>query len=106
VLAYATAQKTHEIGIRVALGAERADVLRLVIRAGLRLVTAGVAIGLSVSLLLGRAIEAELWPGIKPYDPGTLAGTTLLLMGTGALACWIPAKRAARVDPMVALRYE
>jgi putative ABC transport system permease protein len=60
VLAYATAQKTHEIGIRVALGAERADVLRLVIRAGLRLVTAGVAIGLSVSLLLGRAIEAEL----------------------------------------------
>jgi putative ABC transport system permease protein len=106
VLAYATARKTHEIGIRMALGAERADVLRSVIRAGLRLVTAGVAIGLIVSLLLGRAIEAELWPGVKPYDPATLAGTTLLLMGTGALACWIPAKRAARVDPMVALRYE
>jgi putative ABC transport system permease protein len=106
VLAYATARKTHEIGIRMALGAERADVLRLVIRAGLRLVTAGVAIGLIVSLLLGRAIEGVLWRGVKPYDPATLAVTTLLLVATGALACWIPARRAARVDPMVALRYE
>jgi putative ABC transport system permease protein len=106
VLAYATARKTHEIGIRMALGAERADVLRLVIRAGLRLVTAGVAIGLIVSLLLGRAIAAELARGVKPYDPLTLAGTTLLLVATGALACWIPARRAARVDPMAALRYE
>jgi len=106
VLAYATARKTHEIGIRMALGAERADVLRSVIRAGLRLVTAGVAIGLIVSLLLGRAIERELSRGVKPYDPVTLAGTTLLLVATGALACWVPARRAARVDPMVALRYE
>jgi len=106
VLAYATARKTHEIGIRMALGAERAEVLRLVIKTGLRLVTAGVGIGLMVSLLLGRAIEAELSRGVKPYDPATLAGTTLLLVGTGALACWIPARRAARVDPMVALRYE
>jgi predicted permease len=106
VLAYATARKTHEIGIRMALGAERADVLRLVIRTGLRLVTAGVAIGLIVSLLLGRAIEAELWRDVKPYDPATFVGTTLLLVATAALACWIPARRAARVDPMVALRYE
>ena len=106
VLAYATALKTHEIGIRMALSAERADVFRLVIRTGLRLVTAGVGIGLIVSLLLGRAIEAELSRGVKPYDPVTLAGTTLLFVGTGALACWIPARRAARVDPMVALRYE
>ena len=106
VLAYATARKTHEIGIRMALGAERADVLGLVIRAGLRLVAAGAAIGLIVSLLLGRAIEADLSRGVKPYDPATLVGTTLLLMATGALACWIPARRAARVDPMVALRYE
>ena len=106
VLAYATAQKTHEIGIRMALGAERADVLRLVAREGLRLVMVGVAIGLIVSLLLGRAIEAELSRGVKPYDPLTLVGTTLLLVVTGALACWIPARRAARVHPMVALRYE
>ncbi|HEX3472331.1 MAG TPA: ABC transporter permease [Silvibacterium sp.] len=106
VLAYTTAQKTHEIGIRMALGAERANVLRLIIIEGLRLVLAGVAVGLVVSLLLGRAVEAELWPGVKPYDPATLASTVLLLLATGVLACWIPAKRAARVDPMVALRYE
>jgi putative ABC transport system permease protein len=106
VLAYTTAQKTHEIGIRMALGAERANVLRLVIFEGLRLVLAGVAVGLVVSLLLGRAVEAELWPGVKPYDPATLASTVLVLLATGVLACWIPARRAARVDPMVALRYE
>jgi putative ABC transport system permease protein len=106
VLAYATARKTHEIGIRMALGAERSDVVRLVIRAGLRLVTVGVAVGLLVSLLLGRAIETELSRGVKPYDPATFVGTTLLLVATGALACWIPSRRAARVDPMVALRYE
>jgi putative ABC transport system permease protein len=106
VLAYTTAQKTHEIGIRMALGAERANVLRQVIIEGLQLVLAGVAVGLLVSLLLGRAVEAELWPGVKPYDPVTLASTVLLLLATGVLACWIPARRAARVDPMVALRYE
>ncbi len=106
VLAYTTAQRTHEIGVRMALGAERANVLRLVIVQGLRLVVAGVAVGLVVSLLLGRAVEAELWPGVKPYDPVTLASTVLLLLTTGVLACWIPARRAARVDPMVALRYE
>ena len=106
VLAYTTAQRTHEIGVRMALGAERANVLRLVIIEGLRIVLAGVAVGLIVSLLLGRAVEAQLWPGVKPYDPVTLASTVLLLLTTGVLACWIPARRAARVDPMVALRYE
>jgi predicted permease len=106
VLAYTTAQRTHEIGIRMALGAEQGNVLRLVIIEGLRLVLAGVVVGLVVSLLLGRAVEAELWPGVKPYDPATLASTVLVLLATGVLACWIPARRAARVDPMVALRYE
>jgi putative ABC transport system permease protein len=106
VLAYTTAQKTHEIGIRMALGAERGNVLRLVIIEGLRLVLAGVAVGLVVSLMLGRTVEAELWPGVKPYDPVTLASTVVLLLATGVLACWVPARRAARVDPMVALRYE
>jgi predicted permease len=106
VLAYTTAQKTHEIGIRMALGAERANVLRLVILAGLRLIIAGVAIGLVVSLLLGRVVEVQLWPGVKPYDPITLASTIALLVVTCIVACWIPAQRAARVDPMVALRHE
>jgi putative ABC transport system permease protein len=106
VLAYATAQRTHEIGVRMALGAKRANVLRQVIVEGLRLVLAGIVVGLLVSVLLGRAVEAELWPGVKPYDPVTLASTVLLLLATGVAACWIPARRAARVDPMVALRYE
>ena len=78
----------------------------MVISAGLRLVTAGIGIGLIVSVVLGRAIEAELSRAVKPYDPMTLATMSLLLVATGALACWIPARRAARVDPMVALRYE
>ena len=106
VLAYTTAQKTREIGIRMALGAERGNVLRLVIIEGFRLVLAGVAVGLTVSLLVGRAVEAELWPGVKPYDPVTLASTVVLLLATGVLACWFPARKAARVDPMVALRCE
>ena len=106
VLAYATARKTHEIGIRMALGAERGDVIGQVIRAGMRLLAAGVFTGLVVSLVLGRAVEAELSRGVKPYDPLTLACTSALLVATGAVACWIPARRAARVDPMVALRYE
>ena len=106
VLAYTTEQKTHEIGIRMALGAERKNVLRLIVSKGIRLVVAGVAIGLAVSLVLGRAVQAELWPGVKPYDPVTLVSTILVLLVTGVLAAWIPARRAARVDPMVALRRE
>lgn len=106
VLAYATARKTHEIGIRVALGAGRVSVLQLVISAGLRLVTVGVAIGLTVSLLLGRTIQSELSRNVKPHDPATLAATTILLISIAVLACWLPARRAASVDPMVALRYE
>jgi len=106
VLAYTTEQKTHEIGIRMALGAERKNVLRLIVSKGIRLVVAGVAIGLAVSLVLGRAVQAELWPGVKPYDPVTLVSTILVLLVTGVLASWIPARRAARVDPMVALRRE
>ena len=105
VLAYATARKTHEIGIRMALGAERRDVLGLVIRTGLRLVLGGIGLGLAVSLILGRMITTQL-NGVPTYDPATLAGTTMLLVATGAMACWIPARRAARLDPNAALRYE
>ncbi len=105
VLAYATTQKTHEIGIRMALGAEGTDVLGMVVRSGLRVVAVGIAIGLAISLLLGRLIGTQL-ADVKAYDPPTLAAAAVLLALTAAIACWIPARRAARVDPMVALRYE
>ena len=105
VLAYTAARRTHEIGIRMALGAEKRDVLKLVINMGLRLVVLGVAIGLAVSLGAVRAIASLLW-GVSPYDPVTLFAVPLLLLLTGVIACWVPARRAARVDPLVALRYE
>jgi predicted permease len=105
VLAYTAARRTHEIGIRMALGAEKRDVLKLVINMGLRLVVLGVVIGLAVSLGAVRAIASLLW-GVSPYDPMTLIAVPLLLLLTGVIACWIPARRAARVDPLIALRYE
>lgn len=105
LLAYSTTRRTQEIGIRMALGAERAHVLGMVVRTGLGLVMAGMGVGITISLTLGRVIGTQL-VGVKVYDPETLAATTLLLMMRAAIACWIPARRAARVDPMVALRYE
>jgi putative ABC transport system permease protein len=105
VLAYTTARRTHEIGIRMALGAESTDVLRLILRMGLRLVGIGVGIGLIASLALGRVIATQLW-GVSAYDPWTLSCVPLLLIMTGLFACWVPARRAAGVDPLVALRYE
>jgi putative ABC transport system permease protein len=105
VLAYTTTRRTHEIGIRMALGAEGADVVGMVIRMGLRLVGIGVALGLVASLALGRVIATQLW-GVSAYDPWTLSIVAAVLLLTGLVACWLPARRASRVDPLTALRYE
>jgi putative ABC transport system permease protein len=105
VLAYSTSQKSHEIGIRMALGAKGADVLAMIVRSALRPVVVGIAIGLAMSALLGRAIGTQL-VGVSAYDPQTLAAAAVLLTTIAAIACWIPARRAARVDPLVALRHE
>jgi predicted permease len=105
VLSYATARRTQEIGVRMALGAHGSDVLQMVIRMGLRLVALGAGIGLLVSVGLARILATQLW-GVSPYDPWTLTFVPIVLLVTGFLACWIPARRAARVDPLVALRYE
>jgi putative ABC transport system permease protein len=105
VIAYTTSRRTHEIGIRIALGAARADVLKMVIRKGLQLLLAGVAIGLAVSFALSRVIVTQLW-GVSPYDRLTLVSVAALLLAVGLIACWIPARRATRINPSSALRYE
>ncbi len=105
VLAYSTTRRTQEIGIRMALGAERTHVLGMVVRTGFGLVVAGIGVGIAISLTLGRVIGAQL-VGVRAYDPETIVATTFLLTLTAVIACWIPARRAARVDPMVALRYQ
>jgi predicted permease len=105
LLSYEVARRTREIGIRMALGAKAGDVLRAVIAQGIALAAVGVAIGMAIALGVTRFLGSLLY-NVKAGDPLTFAGVALLLVAVAALACYIPALRAARVDPMVALRYE
>src|ERR1700674_273443 len=105
VISYSVARRTREIGVRMALGAGQATVLRMVMRQGLTLVACGAAIGAAGAFGAVRVIASELY-GVKSSDPWTFSGGAALILLVGCLACWIPARRAMRVDPMVALRYE
>ncbi|MBI3667063.1 MAG: ABC transporter permease, partial [Acidobacteria bacterium] len=105
VISYSVAQRTHEIGIRMALGARQADVLQLVLKQGIRLVAIGLAVGLAAALALSRLLSSLLF-GVSAADPATFFVVSVLLTAIALLASYIPARRAARVDPMAALRYE
>jgi ABC-type antimicrobial peptide transport system permease subunit len=103
VIAYAAAQRTREIGLRMALGAQIGDVRKMFLRHGLSLTAAGIAIGIGVALLLTRVMSAFLF-GVGPIDPLTYAAVSTALAAMALLATYLPARRAARVDPVVALR--
>jgi putative ABC transport system permease protein len=105
VMSYVVAQRTREIGIRIALGAARGEVVRLVLGRGLRIVAAGTALGLVAAYAGARAIERQLF-GVPAADLTTFVAVPLVLVVVAAVACWVPARRAARVDPAIALSAE
>ena len=105
VMSYTIAGRTRELGVRIALGAQRTDVLRMVLKEAMLLVLVGIAVGVPASLASARVISSMLY-GLKSYDPIAMVAVITLLAAVGAFAGFIPARRATKVDPMVALRYE
>ncbi|MGB9464198.1 MAG: FtsX-like permease family protein [Candidatus Acidiferrum sp.] len=105
VMAYTVSLRTQEIGVRMALGAQQAEILRMVLRKGFALLVAGIAIGLFASYWLTRFLASQIW-GVSATDPWTFGTVVALVVVAGLAACLLPARRAASVDPLVALRYE
>ena len=105
VISYSVTQRTREIGVRMALGAKASDVVRLIVKQGMTLALAGIVAGIAAALAAGRAM-ANLLYGVSASDPATFTAIALLLAVVAWLACYLPARRAARVDPMIALRHE
>jgi putative ABC transport system permease protein len=105
VIAYTVSRQTHEIGIRMALGAGRSDVIAMVLKLGLWLIGAGIALGLTASLVVNKVLASELF-GVTARDPATFVTVAAIVIAVGSAACWFPALRATKVDPVVALRFE
>jgi putative ABC transport system permease protein len=105
VIAYTVSRQTHEIGIRMALGASRPDVILMVMRMGLWMIAGGLAAGLAASLMVSKVLSSELF-GVSARDPLTFAAVSVVVVAAGLAACWFPAMRATRIDPTIALRFE